>query len=368
MTRRSTRGFTLLELLLATSLFALLGTLLFQVTQSAMDLWVEGERDRDLHDRASAALDVLAEDLHHLWLGQPGASVQDARLLCSMREDDLDGDEIDDLRTPVLRFTRLCHEARALEWLRRAGDDAGGEGIATLAPGDASAALQPNGGLAESLYMLSPMAGEELPVLIRRFRTPIDRDGSLTAPDLVDRRDRLMQDGIPVAHGVLYLGIELWGPDTTRWSDTTGASPDRALRTWDSTRGVIPPNDPSFPYGVSADSYEDPRDDLFPSRIRIVLELDPGSGAGRLADGIGPDTKEVTLSSARLFAGTREPEFLLIDWEWMRILSRDGRKLSVERGARGTPALEHAVSAPVRIGRRMERVVAIPTARAGVRR
>jgi len=361
-------GFTLLELLLATSLFALLGTLLFQVTRSAMDLWVEGERDRDLHDRASTALEVVAEDLRHAWLGHPGASVQDARLLCSMREQDLDGDGVAELRAPVLRFTRLCHEARALDWLRHAGDAPGGRGVATLDAADADAALQPTGGLAESLYTLALVDGQELPVLFRRFRSPIDRDGSLTAPGLVGRSDRLLQDGIAIAHGVLHFGVELWGPDTTRWSDAPGGVPDVALRTWDSTRGVVPPHDPSFPYGVGSASYEDPRDDLFPSRIRLVLELDPGSGAGRLAEAVGADATRVTLSSARLFQGAREPDFVLVDHEWMRLVSRDGRRLRVERGARGSPAVGHDLAAPVRVGRRLERVVALPAARAGVRR
>ena len=78
---RPQRGFTLIEVLAATALFAVLGTMLFQMVQGGMDLWGRGERVRDGEERATAVLDLLTEDLRHLWCGSGGRGEQPARFL-----------------------------------------------------------------------------------------------------------------------------------------------------------------------------------------------------------------------------------------------------------------------------------------------
>ncbi|MHC4845488.1 MAG: PulJ/GspJ family protein [Planctomycetota bacterium] len=370
---RARRGFTLIELLAATALFAILGTLLFQVVRGAMDVWAVGERNRELHDRASAVMELIAEDLRSTWPGLSGAGEQDARFLLRYREEDVDGDARIDLRTPVLRFARLCHEQRALGWLREAGDTVGAEGIATLAGEQDPAALRPTGGLAESLYTLAIRPGSSLPSLIRRFRAPLGGDGSLLDPDLLLQPDRMLADGVPVADQVLYFGVELWGPDTTAWD--AGADPEQIerppLTAWDSTRGLVSPDDPTFPYGVGADSLWDGSDDMFPRLARVTLVLDREQGAtssGRVAEAISADAQRLPLQSSTFLRAEENPDHVLVGAEWMRVTSIESGALMVERGARGTVPSAHLAGDRVSVGRRFERIVELPAYRENLNR
>jgi hypothetical protein len=68
----------------------------------------------------------------------------------------------------------------------------------------------------------------------------------------------------------------------------------------------------------------------------------------------------VTLDPERLPpAGS----FVLVDEEWMRILSVSGGEAAVERGARGTTATAHAPRALVHHGERVEREIPLPVLR-----
>jgi prepilin-type N-terminal cleavage/methylation domain-containing protein len=368
---RRRRGFTLIELLAATALFAILGTLLFQVVRGAMDVWAVGERNRELHDRASAVMELIAEDLRSTWPGLSGAGEQDARFLLQYREEDVDGDAKIDLRTPVLRFARLCHEERALGWLREAGETIGAEGIATLTGEQDPAALRPTGGLAESLYTLAIRPGSALPSLIRRFRAPLGGDGSLLEPDLLLQPDRILADGVPVADQVLYFGVELWGPDTTAWQAEPGTDQVSALTAWDSTRGLVLPGDPTFPYAAGEDSLWDGSDDMFPPLARITLVLDREQGAtssGRLAENISADARRLPLQSSTFLRAEENPDHVLVGSEWMRVTAIESGGLTVERGVRGTVAGTHLAGDRISVGRRFERIVELPAHRENLNR
>lgn len=363
---RTRRGFTLIELLAATALFAILGTLLFQIVRGAMDVWAVGERNRELHDRSSAVMDLIADDLRAIWPGLPGASEQDSRFLVDYREQDIDGDARIDLRTPVLRFARLCREERALGWLREAGDRAGAEGVATLIGEQDPRELRPTGGLAESLYTLAIRPGESLPSLVRRVRAPLGGQDSLLAPDLLQQPDRLLRDSVAVADQVLYFGVKMWGPDTTAW-DASG-DPDQivALDRWDSTRGLVPPGDPTFPYGVGEESLWNGADDMFPRLVRITLVLDRRQGAtssGRLAESISADARRLSLESSTFLRSAESPDHVLVGSEWMAVTSIESGALIVQRGVRGSVATPHLAGDRVSVGRRFERIVALPAFR-----
>jgi len=369
MSRR--RGFTLIELLAATALFAILGTLLFQIVRGAMDVWAVGERNRELHDRSSAVMELIAEDLRATWPGLSGAGEQDARFLLQFREQDVDGDARIDLRTPVLRFARLCHEERALGWLREAGDTAGAEGVATLTGEQDPAGLRPTGGLAESLYTLAILPGSSLPSLLRRFRAPLGGEGSLLEVDLLLQPDRLLADGVAVADQVLYFGVELWGPDTTAWDVDPRSDDVPPLVGWDSTRGILLPGDPAFPYAVGEDSLWDGSDDMFPRLVRVTLVLDREQGAtssGRLAENISAEAHRLPLQSSTFLRAEENPDHVLLGSEWMRVVSIESGALMVERGVRGTVAGTHPAGTRISVGRRFERIVELPAHRENLNR
>jgi prepilin-type N-terminal cleavage/methylation domain-containing protein len=365
MRRRA--GFTLVELLAATALFAVLGTMLFQIVRGAMDIWSIGERNRELHDRATAAMDVMVEDLRAVWPGHPGATEQDARFLLSMREEDRDRDGKADLRVPVLRFARVCHEQRSLSWLRHAGDVAGAQGSVTVLTGQDPTELRSTGGLAESMYTLALLSGHELPSLVRRFRAPLGGEGSLLEADLLERPDRLLAGAVPLADGVLHMGVACWGPVTTHWDADPGEQGAAALTAWDSTRALFPPDDPGFPHGRGPASLLDGSDDMLPRMVRLTLVLDEreggGAGSGRLAESMTKEARQLTLASLGFLRDQEAPDHVLVDMEWMAVLSRNGSTMTVERAARGTGAASHAAGAPVRTGRAFERVVRLPAAR-----
>jgi len=364
MAVRRARGFTLIELLAATALFAVLGTMLFQIVRGAMDIWSSGEHSRELHDRATGALDALAADLRDLWPGLPGAAEQDSRFLCSWREEAAPGGPV--YTVPVLRFARVCHEARSLPWLRLAGDVAGAQEAAGRLSGRPAAPLLPTDGLAESLYTLAVLPGQRLPSLLRRFRAPVGGEGSLLDADLPDQRERLVQDAIVLADQVLYFGVSLWAPGTTQWDGPADASSSVAPVVWDSTRGLLPPGDPGFPFGRGPASLLDGSDDLFPRRVRLTLVLDDSAGdaaGGALAAPVSAEAKRVELSSLTFLRDQAAPDHVLVEGEWMRVTGIDGRALSVERGVRGTTAVPHADGARVRVGTAFDRVVELPAGR-----
>lgn len=361
---RRQRGFTLIEVLAATALFAVLGTMLFQIVRGAMNIWSSGERSRELHDRASAALDALAIDLRDLWPGLTGAAEQDSRFLCSWREEGATGGPA--FTVPVLRFARVCHEARTLSWLRRAGDVAGAQDAAELLTGQESKDLLPTGGLAESLYTLAVLPGQHLPSLVRRFRTPIGGQGSLLDAGLPEQRERMLKGAIVLADQVLYFGVACWAPGTTHWDKPPDATGVAAPVVWDSTRGLLPPEDPGFPFGRGPASLLDGSDDLFPRRVRLTLVLDDSAGdtaGGALAEAVSAESKRIVLASTTFLREQAAPDHVLVEGEWMKVTDLDGRTLSVVRGVRGTTAVSHADGAKVRAGATFERVLELPAAR-----
>lgn len=360
----SARGFTLIEVLAATALFAVLGTMLFQIVRGAMDVWSSGERSRELHDRASGALDALAADLRALWPGLPGAAEQDSRLLCTWRQEKAQDGTV--YSVPVLRFARVCHEARTSFALRHAGDVVGAEVAAERLTGQDPRRLLPTGGLAESLYTLAVLPGQRVPSLVRRFRTPIGGEGSLLEPELPEMRERMLQGATVLADQVLYFGIDFWAPGTTHWDQAPDAMGRSSRPMWDSTRGLIPSDDPGFPFGRGPESLLDGSDDMFPVRVRLTLVLDEAAGpaaGGTLAEPVGPETQRIELASTGFLREQAAPDAVLVDGEWMRVTGMDGRALRVERGIRGTQAVGHQDGARVRAGTTFERVLELPAAR-----
>ena len=55
--------------------------------------------------------------------------------------------------------------------------------------------------------------------------------------------------------------------------------------------------------------------------------------------------------------------YVKVEGEWMRWTSVDGASLKVERGVRGSTAVEHRAGAPVHFGRTFQRVVDLPVYR-----
>jgi len=361
------RGFTLLELLAATALFAVLGTMLFQLLQGGMEISARGERVRDLEERALAVMDLMAEDLRHGWCGVGGGGEQTARFLLESQA--LGSPDHGPLQgqTALLRFSRLLYEQRALAWLRHAGERPGAERAATLSGREDPNELLPTGGLAESLYTCALVPDEALPVLVRLSRSPVGGAGSLLAAEVADLEQRLLWDGVPLVSRVLHFSVRCWAPATVAWQVAAPSEGAPASSTWDSTRGLGHVDPAGLAQGQSPGSLLDGRDDLFPPAVRIALVLDPYSESqqaeAQLAEDLGPESTRLRMSSGRLGGDDRSPPFVWIDGEWLGVQSRVGDELIVERGQRGTVAAAHRQGSAIRVGRLFEQVVLLPGAR-----
>lgn len=365
------RGFTLVELLAATALFAVLGTMLFQMVQGGMELSARGERVRDLEERALAVMDLMAEDLRHGWCGVSGAGEQTARFVLesqplgspdhSVEHGPLLG------QTALLRFSRLLHEQRSLAWLRNAGERPGAGRAAALAGREDPSELLPTGGLAESLYTCALLPDEDLPVLMRLSRSPVGGAGSLLAAEVADLEQRLLWDGVRLVSRVLHFSVHCWAPDTVAWQVSAESAGSPASSAWDSTRGLGLLDPASLAQNQGSDSLLDGRDDLFPPAVRIALVLDPYSESqlseAQLAEDLGPESTRLRMSSGRLGGDDRSPPFVWLDGEWLAVQGRVGDELIVERGQRGTVAAAHGRGSAIRVGRLFERVVLLPGAR-----
>ena len=103
---------------------------------------------------------------------------------------------------------------------------------------------------------------------------------------------------------------------------------------------------------------------LLPRRVRIAVELEPQTELRwrtRIAALVEPDARELEVRDE-----TRLPppgSMILVDEEWMKILSTSRGKVAVERGMRGTRPAVHQTNTLVHHGNRAVREVPIPMTR-----
>ncbi|MFT7463239.1 MAG: prepilin-type N-terminal cleavage/methylation domain-containing protein [Pseudohongiellaceae bacterium] len=364
---RCERGFTLVEVLAATALFAVLGGMLFSMVRGSMEVAARGERVRTMEEHGWAVLDLMAEDLRHAWCGVGPSGEQRARFFVDPRTLSDEAHGVLAAHSTVLRFSRLLYEYRALPWLRLGGEHPGAELAASLTGYENPEELLPTGGLAESLYGCVLLPDGQLPVLMRQLRSPLGGADSLLAAELVDPDGRLSGGGVRLVDGVLHFAVRCWAPDTTAWAVPLGAEGASALAVWDSTRGVRAVGDAAFPYGRGPDSLLDGHDDLFPPAVRLELVLAPPSdndvAPASLTQELSADETRLRLPSGLANSEDRSPNFLWIDGEWLGVLSQEGDMVTVKRGQRGTLAVSHSRGAAMRVGQLFEQVVFLPTAR-----
>jgi hypothetical protein len=103
---------------------------------------------------------------------------------------------------------------------------------------------------------------------------------------------------------------------------------------------------------------------VLPRRVRIDLEFERPTDRDRRTR----LTEPIELGEARLRVddGQRLPpvgSHVLIDSEWMKILSVDADTCTVARGQRGTAPLSHAAGAMVHFGEALSREVVVLTSR-----
>ncbi|MFQ5653648.1 MAG: hypothetical protein ACE5GW_02820, partial [Planctomycetota bacterium] len=227
--------------------------------------------------------------------------------------------------------------------------------------------LRAPGGLQEVAYLMDPDPNSAM--LWRGVKSPIGGDTTLFDDDSIYAGEAASAPMRcrPLADGILYLEHNFWGPATASWERGGDGAAEEPFTWWDSTRAILAPAAGGRESAGAFDpgSRHEPRDDIFPSRVQIVLVLRPARATrlARITRFVDEMDTEIRVDSTDHYpAGAFQ--YLRIDDEWLRYGSKQGKTfLEVERGVRGTAAAEHEAGTPVVYGSTFSRVVRVPGAR-----
>lgn len=392
---RQRAGVTLIELVLATGLAAVIVGVIVTVSRTAMEIWSRAETSRDAREVAAVALGTIATDLRQL---HPTA---EGDVLVDWQGYDAERDGAIERLWPRLRFVRDA-SARELDAIARraaarAADEAAdaadaGPGTTGVPPGAAReaadllapAALAPgtfSPGLAEVLYAVVPMEddgpGRFAGTLVRAER--VHRAGTpplFMSEDVFPRRGVFPADeagAIELVTGLLWLE-PLMATRMTRIrgaADEGDAPPWRvgpgltsAATSWDAWGRGRPDADLTElndPAPGMASPGERP---LLPRSVRLSIEvMKPGllGRAPTLRRPLDPEETVLDLTTTRTLLESR-PTWVLVGPEWMRVGAISPRQdtVSVRRGGRGTAAVRHEIGTTVLFGEPASMEVPVP--------
>jgi hypothetical protein len=390
-------GFTLIELILVMGLLSGFLLLLVQTLSSGVELFRAGERSQALADEAAAAVRVLERNLDLLagpermpW--QPAAG-PDARLF------------VDEMSLGLREGTQRIGESQVLlataniplELERRMWSevlDAEAELRAVEVGRPTSEVLaelvaaRVGAGRGTMLLLPWPESEDGAVLSLRRglFVDPTTApafDRPLLGEGATWNTDEILATTDVVLSGLLHfeIGLQADGAHALEDPRSTGTDADErrspGLRVWDSARAGLFLDDGEefstrFPPDLGAWSEADPRDDVFPHWIRVTAVVGGaqdtgGGGVTRLASTIGADaTRADVVDASDLPDPDLGPAWVKIGSEWVRVGSRGVRSIGrLERGRRGTRAVEHQRGEFVRVGREVTLYVRLPHGRDG---
>jgi hypothetical protein len=357
--RRSGRagagGFTLVEMLLALGLLALLVVALIRLLDTSMTIWGRTEAQRDLSEMGSAVLDLVAEDVYALEAGRRGDLVGDwARF-----DTDRDG-----APGALQARLRLVRQATAADLLRaRAPVDGGASGPRVTDP-----RLR---GLVEVCYALLPPSRAEtderaVGLLYRGERRVGDDSTSFFDPRFFDAAHRPAPGSLElVTGGVLWF--EVWYAAQTSivhdgW--TLGDDLSDCAASWDAFGRGRPDLELSFLNAPAAGMPAADELPLLPRRLRVTLEIERPSELRRrtrLADDVdGELTRLLVADEERL---PERGAMILVDEEWMQVGVTGRGSVTVVRAQRGTRAAPHPAGVLIHHGTAMVREIPVPVMR-----
>jgi len=399
------RGFTLLEIMIAMSLFTTIGFAVVLLMTSGMDMWLSGTRGAQQEDRREQSLPRLEEDLRHMRL--PGhhdripvakgetnvqaelpALVPDNRLLSNYVYY-----KFGDREVPC-RYVSFVRDIRGLGeidvYARRAGTnpkaDKRIDGVDDEEEFKKNSHM-PTGGQIEVLWIWLPDPdGAGIGTVYRAYRSPIGGEGTLLDPKNFDEYGKLMRDVKPQAvfQDVLLFDVYFWTQFTTTWQFqrgdprvtsrpknlaevNAGQSACGPSRVWDSTRGWFVGGRDDFRLNNTKKSINFVGDDIWPRMVRIEFAL--REMETELKSDFTSGDPTFSVHDARFATGLGElynvP--MKIGTEWLRIQSRDYTDVDTfiidRRGLRGTKAVNHPADTKVYFGRLYDVTVEIPSYR-----
>lgn len=305
-------GFTLVELLVAMTLFAILGLMLVRITRGISENWRIAESQQKLQETAQHIFGFLQEDLQSLYCLQDQS--QEIQFIS----------DVDLFQRPRLRFIRKFSLAQyptlhhAGKNSVHAGDDQYFYGVPLP-----NQKLRASNGLAEVAYFISPI--EQSQELLRGFRTPLGGTGSFFDHRNVQSVPFTSTTCNSLANNVLYFGIQGWTQHTTSWKASGLQGP---IQQWN-IAGTIP----------------------IKIQIQLALFGDHIPQAELLLP-LAAHQNTATIQEVANFPLSKQvPSLVKIDDEWMAYQEyQDGRLVALVRGQLGTLPQNHKKDAAVRWG------------------
>lgn len=411
------RGLTLLELLIAMTIFSVLGIFLFTLVARSLEIYRSAEGEGELIDDLDTGLSPLIDDLSCVSIGDPSGSGQKVEFRCTHDRRYIPSTEaganagkdrpiaysVGDCRSFVLRFVRTFPGSELESTIGRfAGtsndaknyidgvDDleesgaikATRRGVVTRSAEKGGAQQPPTpgllapGGLTEVMYFVEsgPFDPPGLSTLYRCARSPVGGSGSFFDPGMLDQMtpEWIAARGVPIVSHVAYFAVLFWSQASESWM-TAETLDGRGIGVrdgswrgseyfWDSTRGRLS----EFSLSRGAGSLQNYRDDIFPSRAMIVMTLASGGSAdgGLVVGKIPQDAKTIGVTNPKAVkAAAENGGYVKIGDEWVRVRSVDGNQMTVDRGVRQTTPSVHEPGTPYFAGRTFTKVVEIPAHR-----
>ncbi len=399
---RKKRGFTLLEILIAMSLFTVLGFGVVLIMRTGVDMWLSGTRQSHAEDQAEEGRPRLAEDLRHVLVpGQydripfdpknpdperePEPNPPDNRVLSGYMIYQYGDHQV---RCRYLAFVRdLTGLAEIDIYASRAGQNAKADQYIDGKKDEEEFKAKnhlPTGGAVEILWIWLPKSDTELGVgtVYRAYRSPIGGKDTLLDPKNYATLRQLRKVVNPQAmfENVILFDMLFWTQFTTTWEDDRGeprvtsrpteaqAKAGRPMcgpsRIWDSTRGMLS----GFRLSKGSASANYSTDDIWPRMVRI--EFARAEQTTNLVKGYSSGTDQGFVVESSTFALGRGDLFgrlMKVGAEWLTIQGRDGAQTDVflvERHAElGTVAVAHGEGTPVYFGRVQDFTINIPSFR-----
>jgi len=359
---RKRAGLTLLELMCAVAILAVLMVLVFQLIDRTLGVWRRSETRSSLLEQAASVADLFAHDLRGLENGAQGD------LVLEWVRFDTDGDGVAESYWPRLRLVRQgssAEVARLSEELERAS------GAPRTAEGQPRV-LRAAPGLIESIWLVAPASLSDADaraegILWRGERLVADATSkSFFAPDFLGSSGRPPAGATEeLTGGILWMQVFLAAQTSVvheRWH--AGLEPGDAAASWDAWAKDRP--DPSFLSWNQKHPGVRPAHGrpALPRRVRLELEIERESDRTRRTRLVAvADQADGRLA---LDDGSRMPEpgaYVRIGAEWMLVSSLDGDSAAVVRGQRGTTPRTHARGTLVHWGAPLTRELSVTTCR-----
>lgn len=314
-------GFTLVEIIIAVSIFVFLAVLLAGFLQRGLDLWKTGESRGDIYERGQVIMEQVKKDLSSIFNEPDNRTVTTNNFNQALYVDAQDFIEpsfysgVDQNNNPWLYVIRLNNDE-----------------FYTLVSTNPTVSPTYKVNKERIAYWLDTSTSK--PQLIRGF---VNESTAIS----FWQQGLEQQNYIPAAQSwqafddILYLGGVFSGTATA----------------WDSR--IMPPSfPPTGTYLVIPQN--------LPATAKIVLDIKSiplNAPKIILTDSLVGGTATINLSRTLLGAGS----FIRIDDEWLMVQSKSYYKLNVLRAQRNTAVAAHSSGAEVQYGETIESTFYLPT-------